>query len=57
MRPELPPDVDMKLLLRPNSLHGNRGPEVVADLIAFLASEEAAHISGEEIRVDGAALA
>ena len=57
MRPELPEGVDFKLLLRPNSLHGTRGPEVVADLIAFLASSEAEHISGEEIRVDGAALA
>jgi NAD(P)-dependent dehydrogenase (short-subunit alcohol dehydrogenase family) len=34
-----------------------RGPEVVADLIAFLASDEALHISGAEIRIDGAALA
>lgn len=57
MRPELPDDANMRLLLRANSLHGNRGPEVVADLIAFLASSEAVHVSGEEIRVDGAALA
>lgn len=55
--PSFPEGADMRLLLRPASLHGVRGPEVVADLIAFLASDEALHISGEEIRIDGAALA
>lgn len=47
----------MRLLMRPASLHGVRGPEVVADLVAFLVSDAAIHISGEEIRIDGAALA
>jgi NAD(P)-dependent dehydrogenase (short-subunit alcohol dehydrogenase family) len=56
-RPRFPEHVDMKLLMRPSSLHGPRGPEVVANLIAFLASDEATHITGEEIRIDGAALA
>ncbi len=55
--PSFPEGADMRLLMRPASLHGVRGPEVVADLIAFLASDEARHISGEEIRIDGAALA
>jgi NAD(P)-dependent dehydrogenase (short-subunit alcohol dehydrogenase family) len=55
--PRFPEGVDMDLLQRPASLHGVRSPEVVADLIAFLASDEAIHISGEEIRIDGAALA
>ena len=55
--PKFPDGVDMKLLMRPASLHGTRPPEVVADLIAFLMSDEAEHITGEEIRVDGAALA
>jgi NAD(P)-dependent dehydrogenase (short-subunit alcohol dehydrogenase family) len=57
MRPTFPEGVDLRLLQRAASLHGVRGPEVVADLIAFLASDEAIHISGEEIRIDGAALA
>jgi NAD(P)-dependent dehydrogenase (short-subunit alcohol dehydrogenase family) len=55
--PEFPEGVDMSLLQRPASLHGVRSPEVVANLIAFLASDEAIHITGEEIRIDGAALA
>jgi NAD(P)-dependent dehydrogenase (short-subunit alcohol dehydrogenase family) len=55
--PSFPEGVRMPLLQRAASLHGVRGPEVVADLIAFLASDEALHISGEEIRIDGAALA
>ena len=32
------------------------GPFVVAGLIAMLASEDGAHINGEEIRVDGGTL-
>ena len=57
LQPSFPENINMKLMMRPNSLHGSRPPEVVADLIAFLASDEAEHISGEEIRIDGAALA
>ena len=53
----VPEGADMALLRRSASLHGARPPEVVADLIAFLISDEALHITGEEIRVDGAALA
>jgi NAD(P)-dependent dehydrogenase (short-subunit alcohol dehydrogenase family) len=34
-----------------------RGPETVASLIAFLASEDAAHINGEDVLVDGGTLA
>jgi len=34
-----------------------RGPETVAGVIAMLASEDGAHINGEEIRVDGGTLA
>lgn len=55
--PDLPEDIQRRLLARSASLHGPRGPESVAALIAFLASEEAAHISGAELRIDGAALA
>jgi NAD(P)-dependent dehydrogenase (short-subunit alcohol dehydrogenase family) len=55
--PKFPEGVEMKLLMRPSSLMGARPPSVVADLIAFLMSDEAIHITGEEIRIDGAALA
>lgn len=53
----LPEGADFEPLNRLASLHGPTGPESVADLILFLASPEARHISGEEIRIDGAALA
>jgi len=56
-RSPIPEDAERRLLMRSSSLHGPRGPESVAELIAFLASDEAAHISGEEIRIDGGALA
>lgn len=55
--PEFPKGVDMSLLMRPASLHGVRAPEEVAKLVAFLASDESRHISGSELRIDGAALA
>ena len=53
----MPEGADFDLLNRLSSLHGPTGPGRVADLILFLASEDARHISGEEIRIDGAALA
>ncbi|MGH0030538.1 MAG: SDR family NAD(P)-dependent oxidoreductase [Myxococcota bacterium] len=53
----LPKDADIPLILRHNTLDQPRGPEEVAHLIAFLASDEAAHINGEEVRIDGGALA
>ena len=34
-----------------------RGPETIASVIAMLASEDGAHINGEEIRVDDGTLA
>ncbi len=54
---KMPDGADFALLNRLASLHGPAGPDRVADLILFLASEDARHISGEEIRIDGAALA
>lgn len=53
----MPDGADFELLNRLASLHGPTGPDRVADLILFLASPESRHISGEEIRIDGAALA
>jgi NAD(P)-dependent dehydrogenase (short-subunit alcohol dehydrogenase family) len=52
----LPEGADMKLIQRLMPLDEFRGPETVASTIAFLASEEAAHVNGESIRVDGATL-
>lgn len=53
----LPKDADLKLVMRQMALDKPRGPETVASLIAFLASEDAAHVNGEDILVDGGTLA
>jgi NAD(P)-dependent dehydrogenase (short-subunit alcohol dehydrogenase family) len=53
---ELPDGADIKLLDRIMPLDHFRGPEAVAGAIAFLASEDAAHINGVALRVDGASL-
>lgn len=53
----LPGDADMQLVMRQMALDQPRGPETVASLIAFLASDDAAHINGEDILVDGGTLA
>lgn len=52
-----PADADFDLLSRITSLTGAKGPEVVAGVIAMLASEDGCHITGEHIRVDGGILA
>ena len=52
----LPEGADGKLLYRIMPLDQFRGPETVASTVAFLASEDAAHINGVELRVDGATL-
>jgi len=54
--PALPQGMDGKLLQRAMPLDQFRGPETAASVIAFLASDDAAHINGEHIRVDGATL-
>ena len=54
---KMPKGANFALLERLSSLQGVAGPEAVADLVLFLASDASSHISGEEIRVDGAALA
>jgi NAD(P)-dependent dehydrogenase (short-subunit alcohol dehydrogenase family) len=54
---QLPEGADAKLVYRMMPLDRFRGPETVASALAFLASDDAAHINGEELRVDGATLA
>jgi NAD(P)-dependent dehydrogenase (short-subunit alcohol dehydrogenase family) len=56
-RAHLPKELDFSLIQRQIALTGARGPEVVAGVIAMLASEDGAHVSGEAVRVDGATLA
>ncbi len=53
----LPEGIDFSLMQRMMPLDKPRGPETVAGVIAMLASEDGAHINGEEIRVDGGTLA
>jgi NAD(P)-dependent dehydrogenase (short-subunit alcohol dehydrogenase family) len=49
--------MDFELVKRAMPLDKARGPEVVAAVIALLASEDGAHINGESVRVDGGTLA
>jgi len=51
-----PETMDFELMTRIMSLSGPKGPEVMAGVIAMLASEDGIHINGEDIRVDGATL-
>ena len=51
-----PETMDFDLISRIVSPTGARGPEVVAAVIAMLASEDGSHITGEDIRVDGGTL-
>jgi NAD(P)-dependent dehydrogenase (short-subunit alcohol dehydrogenase family) len=52
----LPEDADFKLVMRAMPLDEPRGPEYIASVLALLASDDGAHINGEEIRVDGGTL-
>ena len=54
--PRMPKGADFSWMARCSSLNGPMGPEVVAGVIAMLASGDGAHINGEDIRVDGATL-
>ncbi len=54
---DFPKTMDFDLMPRIQSISGAKGPEVVAGLIAMLASEDGIHINGEDVRVDGATLA
>ena len=51
-----PETMDWDLLPRIMSISGARGPEVMAGVIAMLASADGIHITGEDIRVDGGTL-
>lgn len=53
----LPPDADMRLLarLRPVVRRDFAPPETVSGVVAMLASEDGAYITGAEVRVDGGA--
>ena len=55
-RSQLPENLDGKLIARQMALDRPRGPETVASVIAMLASDDGAHIIGEEIRIDGGTL-
>jgi meso-butanediol dehydrogenase/(S,S)-butanediol dehydrogenase/diacetyl reductase len=55
-RSNLPKDIDDSLIQRLLPLDKPRGPETVAGVIAMLASDDGAHIIGEQIRVDGGML-
>ena len=50
-------DPNLKLLLRQSPLNKYSEPESVAGLISYLITEEAQHVNGESIRIDGGALA
>jgi NAD(P)-dependent dehydrogenase (short-subunit alcohol dehydrogenase family) len=54
--PSMPDMPSREQLIRISALDGPRGPEVVAGVIAMLASEDASHITGEYVRVDGGTL-
>ena len=51
-----PESMDFDLLPRIMSIGGAKGPEVVAGVIAMLASEDGIHITGEDVRIDGGTL-
>ena len=48
---------DAKLVHRIMALDEQRGPEVVAGAIAFLASDDGRHVNGTVVKVDGGTLA
>lgn len=54
--PKMPEGVNMKLLARAGSRTGRKGPEVIANVIAMLCSDDGIHITGEDIRIDGGTL-
>src|SRR5262245_18329953 len=53
----LPKEINWELIKRAMPLDKPRGPEVVASVVAMLASQDGVHINGESIRMDGGTLA
>jgi meso-butanediol dehydrogenase / (S,S)-butanediol dehydrogenase / diacetyl reductase len=53
---QVPAGADPKLVRRMMPITGFAGPEKVATAVAFLASDEGSHITGETLRIDGGAL-
>ncbi len=51
---QLPEGADARLLRRIMAPTGMAGPEVVAAAIAYLGSDDATHVNGEDLRIDGA---
>ena len=51
-----PETMDWDLMPRIMSISGAKGPQVMAGVIAMLASEDGIHITGEDVRVDGGTL-
>ena len=56
-RLDLPDDVDFDILTRMMPIGPMGKPPMVADAVAFLASDDARFVNGEILRVDGATLA
>lgn len=54
---ELPEGADPKLLHRIMPLDKMRGPEQIASAVAYLGSDDAAHVNGTVLKVDGGTLA
>ena len=55
--PGYPEDADFGIIQRSMALTGGEPPTVVASAIAYLASDDAHHVNGEHILVDGATCA
>jgi len=53
---QVPDGADAKLVRRMMPLTGFAGPEKIAGAVAFVASDEGSHLTGETLRIDGGAL-
>lgn len=54
---QLPEGIDMSLLQKVVPFDVSRPPSAVAGLVAFLASEDAVHLNGIDVRIDGGLMA